>query len=340
MNDYDSARRMGDSMTKRERVHAALHGEEVDRVPVAAWRHFPGHDYTAEAQVESFITFQEKYDWDFMKLMFRNSFPLEDWGGTVKEIQEPYGYYLPEKYAIGSTDEWQTLEVLDPRQGTLNEMVEVVRSVAEKMQNDLYKLATVFCPLMTARQLAGDEQLLRDLRENPQVLHGALEVITETTMRFQEALLRNGADGVFFATKSNTPDFMSREEYSEFGHPYNLKVLAALEDRSRFTMLHVCQKNPRFDEFADYPVHAINWDDRITPPSLAEAKSKTDKCLIGGIDKEGTLRNGTATDVEQQVQDAIDSAGKTKLIVGPGCGIPVDVSDKNLLAMRRAANRE
>jgi uroporphyrinogen decarboxylase len=326
-------------MTKRERVHAALHGEEVDRVPVVAWKHFPGHDYTAEAQVESFITFQEKYDWDFMKLMFRNSFPLEDWGCTVKEIQEPYGYYLPKKYAITSTDDWRSLKVLDPLQGSLNEMVEVVRSVSQTMNDDIYKLATLFCPLMVARQLAGEDRLLQDIKDNPRVLHGAMEVITETTLRFQEALMQNGADGVFFATQSNTPDFMSREQYNEFGHPYNQKVLAALEDRSQFTMLHVCQKNPRFDEFGEYPVHAINWDDRITPPALVEARNKTDKCLIGGIDKEGTLRDGTVTDVEKQVREAIESAGRRKLIVGPGCGIPVDVTDENLFAMRKAVER-
>ena len=326
-------------MTKRERVSAALRGEEVDRVPVVAWQHFPGGDYTAEAQVESFISFQKKYDWDFMKLMFRNSFPLEDWGCSVKEVQKPYGYYLPEKFAISTTDDWGSLEVLDPFQGTLNEMVDVVRGVSSEMREDIFKLATLFCPLMVARQLAGEKRLLYDIRENRSILHGAMEVITETTIRFQEALLTNGADGVFFATQSNTPDFMSQADYKEFGHPYNLKVLSAIEERSQFTMLHVCRKNPRFDEFTDYPVHAINWDDRITSPSLAEARNQTDKCLIGGVDKEGTLRNGTSGDVRKQVRESIDSAGDKKLIIGPGCGIPVDVPDENLFAMREAVNR-
>jgi uroporphyrinogen decarboxylase len=323
-------------MNKRERVLAALGGREVDRVPVAAWRHFPHQDYTAEAQIQSFLAFQNRYDWDFMKLMFRNSFPLEDWGGTVKEAQIPYGYYVPERYAVNRTEDWKKLSPLDPHKGTLGEMAAIVRGVKDKTGEDLLKLATVFCPLMVARKLAGEKQLLQDLREHPSVLHEALEVITQTVGDFSLALLKNGADGIFFATQSNTPEFMSREEYGEFGHPYNLKVLRRIEGSSIFTLLHVCKLRPRFDEFVDYPVHAVNWDDRITPPSLAEARKKTDKCLVGGVDKEGILREGTPDQVSRQVHDAIGSAGRRRLIVGAGCGIPVDCPDENLFAMRRA----
>jgi len=323
-------------MNKKDRVLAALGGEEVDRVPVAAWRHFPGEDYTAEDQIQSFVSFQKKYDWDFMKLMFRNSFLLEDWGCTVKEPQVPYGYYLPEKYAVNQTEDWKKLSPLDPFQGTLGEMITVVRGVRDIKGEEILKLGTVFVPLMVARQLAGDKKMLQDLRDNPSVLHEALNVITQTLIEFSIALLDNGADGIFIATQSNNPGFMSQQEYAEFGHPYNLKVLRQIEDRSLFTMLHVCQVKPRFDEFVDYPVHAINWDDRITSPSLVEARKKTDKCLIGGVDKERVLRNGTPDQVNQQVHDAIQSAGRKKMIVGVGCGIPVDCPDENLFAMRKA----
>ena len=31
-------------MTKRERLSATINGQEVDRIAVALWRHFPGDD--------------------------------------------------------------------------------------------------------------------------------------------------------------------------------------------------------------------------------------------------------------------------------------------------------
>jgi len=113
-------------------------------------------------------------------------------------------------------------------------------------------------------------------------------------------------------------------------------VLNAFKDKSQFTMMHICGKNLMWDEFLDYDVHAYNWDDRATAPSLAEARRKTDRCLIGGIEKMGVLRTGTAADVTAEAKDAIASAGAKKLIVAPGCGIPMDVPEANLRALRSA----
>jgi uroporphyrinogen decarboxylase len=231
------------------------------------------------------------------------------------------------------------LQVLDPVTGTLGEMAAVVKEVSRRSAGDLLKLGTVFCPLMIARQLGGDKLLLESIREHPKSLHGALELIAETVSAFSEHLLRSGADGIFFAIQSNTPDFMEQSEYAEFGHPYNLRVLHRIESLSGFTLLHACRLHIRFEEFVDYPVHAINWDDRITAPSLAEARRITDKCLVGGIDKEAAFWKGTPAQVREQVREAIESAGSRKLIVGPGCGVPVDSPPENLAALRESAEQ-
>src|SRR5438270_6340876 len=36
-----------------------------------------------------------------------------------------------------------------------------------------------------------------------------------------------GVDGIFFATQMATTDLLTREEYEEFGRPYDLQVLEA-----------------------------------------------------------------------------------------------------------------
>jgi uroporphyrinogen decarboxylase len=91
-----------------------------------------------------------------------------------------------------------------------------------------------------------------------------------------------------------------------------------------------------FDEFLDYPVHAYNWDDQVTAPSLVEARKKTDKCLIGGINKMGVLRSGTPKDVEREAQRSLQAAGRRRFILAPGCGFPMDVPEANLKTLRGA----
>ena len=45
------------SMTRRERLAAALRGEPVDRPPVALWRHFPVDDQDPEQRAQSGAAF-------------------------------------------------------------------------------------------------------------------------------------------------------------------------------------------------------------------------------------------------------------------------------------------
>jgi uroporphyrinogen decarboxylase len=270
--------------------------------------------------------------------MFRSTFMFEDWGCTFGAYQKPLGFWLPDRMAVNGPQDWRKLKVLDPAQGVLGEMLQVVKGVRAAAGDDIFSLATVFCPFMVARQLTGD-RIKKDLWENPRELHAALEVITETVIRFANACLDAGANGIFFATQSATTDFMSVEQYREFGHPYNLRVLGSFTGCCEFTMLHICGQNIMFEEFLDYPVQAYNWDDQVTEPSLVEARKKTGKCLIGGINKMGVLRTGTPQDVEREAQRSLQAAGKQRFILAPGCGFPMDVPEANLRALRAAVGR-
>jgi len=91
-------------------------------------------------------------------------------------------------------------------------------------------------------------------------------------------------------------------------------VLEAIKGKSRVTMLHICKKNLMFDLMADYPVHAIQWADRETAPSLREARKMTTRCLAGGLSLE-TLLSGSEADVTAQVRDAVAQAGRKGFIL-------------------------
>ncbi len=44
-------------MNHRERIHAAIKNQPVDRVPVALWRHFPNDDLRAEGLAARVVEF-------------------------------------------------------------------------------------------------------------------------------------------------------------------------------------------------------------------------------------------------------------------------------------------
>jgi uroporphyrinogen decarboxylase len=91
-----------------------------------------------------------------------------------------------------------------------------------------------------------------------------------------------------------------------------------------------------FDQVLDYPVQAFNYHDREAGPSLSKMRTKTKKCLIGGIGQNTTLVDGTPKDVDAQVKDAWKQVDRRGLILGPGCVANLNAPEENVLQLRRS----
>lgn len=146
-----------------------------------------------------------------------------------------------------------------------------------------------------------------------------------------------GADGVFFATQAASAETTSREDCERFDLLPSRRVLERLAGRSRLTMLHVHGRDIYWDAAAALPADALNWHDRVTRPTLAEARASVRGAMAGGLAEWDTLRKGPAERVAGEVADAIAQAGGTGLIVTPGCVLPLDAPDAHLDAVVAAA---
>jgi len=321
-------------MSGRERILAAVRGEPVDRAPIALWRHFPQQDQKAETLARAHIDFQQRWGWDFLKVTPASGYYGDDWGLRAGYRPNPEGVRHITDRPVKRPADWGRLKVLDVTAGVYGRELHALHLIREALPHDLI-LSTVFSPLTIARTLAGDQALLRYLRESADDLHRGLEVITDVTARFAAETLAAGADGVFFATQCATAAYLTVEEYEEFGRPYDLRVLEAAA-RAQIRVLHIHGTDIMFDALTDYPVEVINWHDRRTPPSLAEARHRFSGCLAGGLHEWETLLQGSPGEIAAQVRDAVAQTGGRGHIVAAGCVIPVDTSEDRLGAARRA----
>ena len=64
---------MATEMKKRDRVFAALRGDEVDRVPVSAWWHDFPREWDAESLAATTVEAYEAFNWDWIKINPRAS---------------------------------------------------------------------------------------------------------------------------------------------------------------------------------------------------------------------------------------------------------------------------
>ncbi len=321
-------------MTKRERVYAALDGKPVDRPPVALWRHFPQDDQRAETLAQAHVAFHKTFDWDFLKVTPASGYYGDDWGlrASYKPNREGTRHYT--ERPIKKETDWPKLKRLDVTAGAYGRELQALRLIRKALPDDVV-LATIFSPLTIARQLAGETALLRYIRDSIDETHEGLEIIAETTGQFASECLAAGADGIFFATQCASTAYMTIEEYEEFARPYDLRVLDAAR-AAEIVLLHIHGERIMFEQLTDYPIHALNWHDRKTEPTLKEAREVYSGTLAGGVDAMETIGGAAAEKVTAEVRDAIAQTDGKRHIVAAGCVIPIDAPESNLRAVRQA----
>jgi uroporphyrinogen-III decarboxylase len=248
--------------------------------------------------------------------------------------------------------------VLGGDEDTFGRQLELIGELARRFGGQLRMATTVFNAWSTLRQMTApdtgahgppvmdsaadprDAAMSGLLREAPEALGHALDVIAESTANFVRHCLAAGADGIYLSTRDDWVDSPPNNPgtYDRLVQPGDLQILAAAR-QGTFNILHACGKALDFRRFAGYPVHVIHWADRSAGPGIAEVAGWVRPAICAGLDNLGTMVTGSPDDCAREVADAIQQAGNRSLIVAPGCTFdPERVTAENLHAIRRAVD--
>ncbi|MDZ4763244.1 MAG: uroporphyrinogen decarboxylase family protein [Chloroflexota bacterium] len=323
-------------MNKRERLEHAVAGEPTDRPPVTLWRHFPGDDQRAADLARSIIEFQRAYDWDLLTIMPSSHFSVIDhgiqdsWDGSLDGVRSTT------RPAIERSLDWTTLRPLDPLRGALGKQVECVNLVCEAFGETVPTLQVLFSPLLQAEMLAGKETLVAHLRTQPDRLHTALTVLTDTTLRFIDALRRLPLAGIALVIPHASAARLSEDEYRMFGFAYDRKIMESLPTRWWFNSVHLPGDLPMLKCASELRAHAVAWRDRDTEPDLTNAKLMLGGALCGGVSPTTHLHTGTPSTVRDAVRDALQQTNYRRLIISSGAAARITTPLSNLRALREA----
>jgi uroporphyrinogen decarboxylase len=353
-------------MNKIERVAAVLEGKQPDRLPICFWHHFGPATVSGPKAVEAHIRHVETYDLDFLKVMCDARYPFPSRAdGIIEDVadldrlaplrgdEDIFGRHLEVLHALSRrfSGELRITTTLFNSWSTLRRL----------MMPDI----DVHGPPSRARIAdQRDVKMSGFLAEAPEVFTKALDAIVETLANFARNCLAAGADGIYLSVRDDWVDTAENGDCPDFrGHraqhgrengtvPFaavslydrlvregDLKILSAAAGGT-LNMLHVCGTPLDFARFGGYPVHAVNWADRIGGPKIAEVASWLRPAICCGIDNLGTLISGTPAEVEHEVIDAVQQAGGRPIIVAPGCTFDGHAAPaENLRAIRRSVDR-
>ncbi len=324
------------AISSLERVRAALANEAVDRPAVSLWRHFYESEEDAEGLVAAMLRWQRQYGWDFMKVNPRAQYHIEPWGARFKYhrdgVTKPTTLSLP----VQQAEDWQQITQQSPTAGALGEQLQALNLLKRALKGDerVLFVQTVFSPLSVAADLVATDAVFKQhLQEAPEQLHAALEQITRTFEQYVAEAI-NLCDGIFFATTEwGSYDRLTKEQYAEFGRPYDMRILKAAQE-AEFNLLHVCKANNMLLDLIDYPVRAFSWAaHEAGNPDLQTMLGKTDKALIGGVGLT-TLLEGTPEQLHAQLVHDLDQAdGEPRWLAAADCSIDVRSPAKNVAAV-------
>jgi len=302
-------------MTKRERVLSAIKGELPDRIPFSFWYHFrwlefPSGEPLAKAELE----FYNMYDPDFLKVMHDIPFELPQ---GINKIDAPV--------------DWYKLDILEEDSLNFSAQLKALDIIIRNLSDDGFIIDTIFNTFSYAEKLTG-KRTLEHLKENPKALHYGLEIIARSMANFVKAMKKLGVSGIYMAVQGANTDIMDETTYREHFLPYDMIIWESSRGFP-FNILHLHGNNLIFNILHTFNPATVTWSNRLTPPTLTEARNLYSGCVAAGLNEEGIIRY-TPEYVKKEVLKSIVEAGANKLIIAPGCAIPTETPKENLFAIK------
>lgn len=290
-------------MNKKERVLAAVRGDEVDRPPCTVWVHFATDYLSGDEAARRHAVFFRAYDWDICKVMHDYRYPLPTGLETLESARDMLRF-----------------EPQPASSKNYTEQLKLIRALRAEFGADTPIVDTFFDPFQQVLRKVGFSKASLVYANKREALH-MLDAVTQSACAYLEALRNAGCDGVLYSINGAIAPPGERgvddETFRTFLRPFDLRVLEAMQGMSR--ILHVHGTHIDMRRVLDYPCEVFSVSDRLPGnPSLAQLRSMTDKCLMGGID-ETRVHDRSLPELREEIRDAYRQAGKRKFILAPGC---------------------
>lgn len=334
-------------MTSKERVVAALTGQPYDRIPVFMLLSDQAarvigvtvgeYQNSAQLMAHAQLTAWRDYGMDMI-----NTGPgltgIAEAAGSRLNFPDDTAYVV--ETAIREPEDLADLNIPDPlRDGRLPLFLEATEIASAEVGEQVIVSGTVAGPFTTASGLRGTEQLMRDLRRNPDFVHRLMRFALESTIPFVKEVVKRGAR-VSIAEPVASGTLIGRAQFLEFVAPYLKELTTVITELSGGApSLHICGNTSRiWHDMADCGAGTLSLDDEV---DIAEARAAVGNrvALIGNIRPASTMALGTPADVRRNVIECLlKGAGNPKgYILALGCALPINTPMENIHALVAAA---
>jgi [methyl-Co(III) methanol-specific corrinoid protein]:coenzyme M methyltransferase len=210
--------------------------------------------------------------------------------------------------------------------------LEAVKSVRNKLGDDIPATAHFQGPMTLACHLVGSENFLLGLVEDKEGSKKFLETIVDRVcIKMANELSSAGADVLMTPDPLSSSDIISPSMFDEFIRPCYVRMF---EKIACPVVLHICgNTTPILPLLKGIGAAGFSFDVTV---NVLDAKKilGTEMCLIGNISTTETLLKGSREDVRRECLDAIRNGID---VLAPSCGFAPYTPLENIREMIRTA---
>jgi uroporphyrinogen decarboxylase len=192
--------------------------------------------------------------------------------------------------------------------------------------------------------LRGMENLMMDMIENPEFVHGLLDAIADYNIAQVHEACKYDIDGVYFGDDwgQQTGLILGERLWREFIYPRISRMYAAVHEHGKYVFIHSCGKvEELFDALIDAGLNCFN----PFQPEVMDVKSLMKKyrgrlTFHGGLSMQKTLPFGSADDVRRESRELLELGSEGGYIFSPSHGVESDTPLENILAFIEEARAQ
>ena len=238
------------------------------------------------------------------------------------------GSFTMDPFGNGSSD---PSDIPSPSEFMVSERIGVVSgavsSLSKSHGDEVPVITGVTCPLTMLSQMVGAENMVVTTITDPGIIGRWSKEITRRLIPYIRLLEDSGADVILLGEASASPDLIDPGMFDTLAGDH-LRMLSSEGDSSK--VLHICgHVEPILERMSGLGYDALSLEGAVDP-YLARRTVKDEVRLVGNVGPVDPLMVGTPADV-------IKACGKSRDagfdVISPGCGIPIQTPDANILAM-------
>jgi uroporphyrinogen decarboxylase len=333
-----------DTYSGIDRVKAAFKGKLLDRIPAypimgaftARLFGYPLSKYYKDAKTFAQCQFNafEKYMPDIVVMMGDLVMEAEGYNCEIDISDE--GSPQVKKHVLEDKSKLNLLKQPEPdssaRMPFYLEACE--RIVTMKLPSPVGSV--INGPWATAAAMRGLEYLILDTYDDPTFIHNLMDLTTQTTINFIDALGKVGV-GISLSEAPASCSVISPQIYQEFILPYHKKIIAHAASKRMGITIHVCGIADPIRELLIQSAASAFSIDSFTSLSKFSELSYGKFVVIGNVSTQ-LFMDGTKEDMKKAVQNCLDATGSGKnYILSSGCEIPIVSKPENVACFMQYA---